>query len=445
MKTTKILWVLILTALLFVSCDNDSTGTDRTESDYDKGIIAGYTITSDTTWSSDVITVNGQIVVEAGASLTIAAGTTVTFESHGGDVNKVGLIITKAGNGTLPSGKLIANGTSSNPIVFTSNSSAPSAGDWGGIILVGEAYINAPADKAFVEGLPFEVAYGRQDRTKDTDHSGSLKYVVIEYCGFGLSADSEVNGLSLYGCGSGTVLDYVQVYKCTDDGFEFFGGKVSASHLISWCNDDDSFDADQGWSGNGQFWLAVQAPGADNGFEMDGRSKLGVGEATNPNLYNITLIGFGKDGKDDGDKNYGMRLREDFSGNLHNILITNFAGINFKLENNKKSDYDSTEDNYLTGGILAIDNVLVANNNLTNSQAFEGFKDDTQKGQFLTGSNHISYVSSSVLENTYLLKSSVTAPNAKTSSLPAGILSANYVGAFNGSDDWTTGWSRKQD
>lgn len=445
MKTTKALWVLILTALLVASCDNDSTGSENDKSDYDKGIVAGYTITSDTTWSSDVITVNGQIVIEAGASLTIAAGTTVKFEQHGGDVNKVGLIITKAGSDSKASGKLIANGTASNPIIFTSNSSAPAAGDWGGIILVGEAYINTPADEAFVEGLSFEVAYGRQDRTKDNDNSGSLKYVVIEYCGFGLSTDSEVNGLSLYACGSETVLDFVQVYKCTDDGFEFFGGKVNASHLVSMYNDDDSFDADQGWSGNGQFWLAVQAPGADNGFEMDGRAKLGEGDATSPNLYNISLVGFGETGKDDEDKNYGMRLREDFTGNLHNILITNFAGINLKLENDKKGNYDSTEDNYLTNGTLKIDNILVANNNLESAQASGGFKDDTQKNQFITAQNNITYINSSVVENTFMLKSSITTPTAKTTSLPVGIISANYIGAFDGTTDWTSGWARKND
>ena len=442
---SKKLLITLFTLIFCISCEDDATSPEPKD-DY-KTVITG-----NEKWSGNK-TIKGQVIVEPGATLTIEKGAVISFEPHNGNASKVGLIITKAGNGTKPSGQLIAKGTAQEPIVFTSAAATKKAGDWGGIILVGEAYTNAPSEKAVVEGLSYEVKYGRSDRTKDDDNSGSLKYVRIEYCGFGAVPDSEVNGLSLYAVGSKTTIDYVQVYKCTDDGFEFFGGTVNATHLISMYNDDDSFDMDQGWRGKGQFWLAVQAPGADNGFESDGRAKLGEGDATRPTLYNVTLVGFGKDGKDDKDKNYGMRLREDFEGELHNFVITNFAGINFKLENKKEkkddngnvisSEADATEKNYTTDNKLVIDNILVANNNLVNAQAYDGFKSDEQKADFIKDGKAISYVKETVLSENYALKSSVQAPAYKAN-VPAGIEAVDFIGAI-GSTDWTANWSRKKD
>ena len=402
-------------------------------------------ITKDTKLNKrDVYLLLGSVFVTDSTTLTIEPGTVIL-----GDFDTNGSLTISKGS------KIIAEGTQTDPIIFTSNRSVKKQGDWGGVFVLGDAPINKYGNGSSVEyGLrpsSYEnISYGG-DNTES--NSGILKYVRIEYCGFGAVPDSEVNGLSLYAVGSKTTIDYVQVYKCTDDGFEFFGGTVNATHLISMYNDDDSFDMDQGWRGKGQFWLAVQAPGADNGFESDGRAKLGEGDATRPTLYNVTLVGFGKDGKDDKDKNYGMRLREDFEGELHNFVITNFAGINFKLENKKEkkddngnvisSEADATEKNYTTDNKLVIDNILVANNNLVNAQAYDGFKSDEQKADFIKDGKAISYVKETVLSENYALKSSVQAPAYKAN-VPAGIEAVDFIGAI-GSTDWTANWSRKKD
>lgn len=336
--------------------------------------LPGTLITSDTTWSG-TLTLKGQYYVLPGVTLTIEPGTTVNWEYHNNNVQDVGALITLPANpndfqdGPRSSGKLNAVGTADQPIVFTSNRSPKQPGDWGGIVLIGDAptNVNGPGE---VEGLPQEEAlqYGGDNAA---DNSGTLQYVRIEYVGYSFATDSELNGLSLYGVGNGTTLDHIQVYKCTDDGFEFFGGTVNASYLVSLFNDDDSFDADQGWNGKAQFWLAVQIGGADNGFEFDGRDELGFGDPSNPNIYNVTLVGLKQSGdiKDSGDKNYGMRLREDFTGALSNFIITDFDGLNFKLEGESDgtgTNEDKTYENYNPDspgtGKLALTNFMVNNN-----------------------------------------------------------------------------------
>jgi hypothetical protein len=335
----------------FTACEDDDDDTNPTaEIPQVYQDLPGTLISQNTTWSGAVER-SGKYYVLPGVTLTIAAGSTVSFTYHEDNPDDVGAIITLRGDDDnftteRASGRLVANGTAAQPIIFTSARASKSAGDWGGIVLIGEAPNNIPGGTGDVEGLSETVQYGG---TVADDNSGRLSYVRIEYCGYGIAADSELNGLSLYSVGSATVLDHVQVYKCTDDGFEWFGGTVSAKYLVSAYNDDDSFDMDEGWRGNGQFWLGVQAPGADNGFESDGRKTLGVGDPTRPVLSNVTLYGFGA-GKDAEDKNYGMRLREDFQGNLSNFVIANFAGINWKLES---ADGDVTSANY-DAGLLTI-------------------------------------------------------------------------------------------
>ncbi|MEJ0030578.1 MAG: hypothetical protein WDO15_09500 [Bacteroidota bacterium] len=181
----------------------------------------------------------------------------------------------KATKGTLivkPTGVLTAIGTIADPIVFTSSQPAGERdkGDWGGVILMGDAYVNQSAKPA-VEGLtaPANDAdfykYGTINQADATvginnQNSGTLRYVRIEYAGIELIPNSETNGLTLAGVGSGTTLEYIQSSYGGDDAFEWFGGSVGAKHLIAMATWDDDFDTDFGWRGNVQFGLSVRAP-----------------------------------------------------------------------------------------------------------------------------------------------------------------------------------------
>lgn len=330
----------------FAACGDDNPvngGDNRNEIPQVYQDLPGTLIASDTTWSGTV-TLRGQHYVLPGVTLTVEEGTTVEWQYHNNNVNDVGVLITLPADnenfesGPQPSGKLIAEGTADSPIVFTSERADKQPGDWGGIILAGEAPNNISGGVGEVEGLPQSIQYGG---TNENDNSGSLRYVRIEYVGYGFTSDSEVNGLSLYSVGSATVLDHIQVYKCTDDGFEWFGGTVNARYLVSMYNDDDSFDMDEGWNGKGQFLFALQADGADNGFESDGVKTLGSGNETDPTLYNVTLVGHGA--TEGGDSNYGMRMREEFTGQLSNFIVTNFGGATWKVEDDTDGKYENGE------------------------------------------------------------------------------------------------------
>ena len=433
MKSNLKLLVLfaITLSVSFMACsDNDNTGSGNdTDIPQIYASLPGTVISENTTWDTDQL-LTGQYYVLPGVTLTITAGTEISFTYHNNDIDAVGAIITLPADAVnydtpQPSGRLVAEGTANNPIVFTSGRATKEPGDWGGIVLAGEAVNNIAGGRGEVEGLPDAIQYGG---TNDADNSGILKYVRIEYVGFSFVEGSELNGLSLYSVGSGTTLEYVQVYKCTDDGFEWFGGSVDAKYLISSFNDDDTFDMDEGWNGRGQFWLGVQTAGADNGFESDGVKTLGSGGETNPTLYNVTMVGLKQSGdsKDAEDNNYGMRLREEFNGTLENFIITDFDGLSFKIE-------DDTRSIFPIG--LSIDNTIVWDNagfaNATDSTDFGAVTLDQNPG-FTNAATYDFTVSSPEIGATPPSDGFFTS-------------SATYIGAF-GSTNWATGaWVRWND
>lgn len=289
-------------------------------------------------------------------TLSIEPGTIVSWEYHNNNIRDVGALITLPAdrvsfeNGPRPSAKLLANGTADEPIVFTSSRSPKRAGDWGGIILAGDAPNTLQNGNGRVEGLPQFIRYGGNN---SGDNSGSLKYIRIEYVGFGFAPGSEINGLSLYSVGSETTLEHIQVYKSTDDGFEWFGGTVNSKYLVSMYSDDDSFDMDQGWSGHNQFWFAVQSDGADNGFEADGgNSNSNNTMLPGPTIFNATIIGHGA--IEGNDKGSGMNFRNNFRGEIQNSLIYNFGGAPWSIDEVTLPNYDE--------GILALENIIVYQN-----------------------------------------------------------------------------------
>ena len=207
--------------------------------------VSGH-ITTNTTWTNDkVYRMDGFIYIDSNATLTIQPGTIV----RGIKLTKGSLIVTRGG-------KLIADGTVDKPIIFTSDEPAGTRtyGDWGGIIVLGNAPINPVGGQATIEGGVNNAAGdGQYGGPNAADNSGIIRYVRIEYSGIPFSANNEINGLTMGGVGSGTIIDYVMVSYNGDDSFEWFGGTVNCKHLIAYKGVDDDFDTDFGFAGKVQF------------------------------------------------------------------------------------------------------------------------------------------------------------------------------------------------
>jgi hypothetical protein len=243
-------------------------------------------ITQDTTWKAGgTYTLKGYIFVEGG-TLTIEEGVTVKGDERSA------LIITR-------NAKLAAVGTAQKPIVFTSSKPAGQreAGDWGGVVLLGKARLNVSGGETTIEGFFSSsgnelTKYGGSD---DAHNCGTLKYARIEFAGFELAPNNELNGLTTGGCGSATDIDYVQVHMGLDDGIEMFGGTAPLKHIVITQADDDALDYDLGYSGKVQFLVVQQNPTqGDRGIEASSNKSTPSQEPISiPEIWNATFIGSG--------------------------------------------------------------------------------------------------------------------------------------------------------
>ncbi len=266
-------------------------------------------------------------------------------------------------------GEMFIQGESTNPIVFTPLTDNPSYGDWGGIIVNGYATINTGFN---AEGEGGTGIYGGDN---DNDNSGILRYVRVEYAGKVLGTDNELNGFSFNGVGDGTIIEYIQAYKGSDDGIEFFGGTVNIRYAVSTHNQDDSFDWTHGWRGKGQYWLVQQGPdGGDRGIEADNNGDDNLLEPySNPTLSNLTLIGV-----DDGDGlNTGMRLREGTKGKIFNTYVTGFPKYGIRVS-------DEVTLQNVENGELFVANSLVEGNgtDYKDCESFIGLTDTLEDEWF---------------------------------------------------------------
>jgi hypothetical protein len=279
-------------------------------------------ITTNTTWSG-VVLLQNKIYVKNNATLTIAPGTII----RGDKVTQGTLIITRGA-------KLNAQGTVSQPIVFTSNEAVGNRneGDWGGVVLLGLARNNQPGGVANIEGIvaTTDTQYGG---AFDNDNSGTIKYVRIEFAGIALEPNKEVNGITFGSVGSATTVDYVQVSHSGDDSFEWFGGTVNCKHIIAYRGLDDDFDTDFGYRGKVQFALSIRdkdvsdAPGDSNSFECDNDANgTTATPKTRPIFSNVTLVGPKGNGSITlpvGEKfEKAFRLRRNSAVSVLNSLVT---------------------------------------------------------------------------------------------------------------------------
>jgi hypothetical protein len=270
----KILNIVAFTiaTLSLSNCGSDEPGIIVTPPESEviqnlqSGVMSGNLEENFTLSSSTIYNLSSSFIVQSGVTLTIPAGTRIQAANGGTSVYIA----------VLKGGKIDVQGTSSNPVFMTSASGNP--GDWGGLTICGDATTTAGVDaEAEVGGF----IYGG---TNDTDNSGSINYLIIKGTGAQINADSQYNGVSLYAVGSGTSISNVAVINGSDDGFEFFGGTVSASNLYLENNEDDSIDWTEGWSGTvNNAYISNTISGFSTVFEGDKQNN-------NPKFNNITAV-----------------------------------------------------------------------------------------------------------------------------------------------------------
>lgn len=242
--------------------------------------------------------------------LTIDAGTKVLSEG-----SQSALVISRAG-------KIFANGTASKPIIMTTSQddgsldAANARGLWGGLVLSGSAQLNSASGFSDGEGSTGE--YGGGTNFNNADSNGALTYLQLKYAGFPITADDELNTLSLQGVGSGTIIDYVQAHNGADDGVEFYGGAVNAKHLLLTGNDDDAVDWTLGWSGKLQHVIVDQTTGGDNCIEADNLSSGPTNTPRSiPTVSNFTCI----TSSGQPAAGHAFELKAGTGGNMSNMVV----------------------------------------------------------------------------------------------------------------------------
>ncbi len=283
-------------AMMISSCGKESGCTDPDAVNYDPEaeencccvfdetpntnlVVSGF-ITENTTWTADnIYELAGKVVVDDGATLTIAPGTIIKGREGTGSLASA-LIVARGA-------KLNAAGTASNPIIFTSvldniqvgqltgtNLTEIDNAKWGGLIVLGFAPISAEEgdNEAQIEGIPADEEYGRYggSNSNPADNSGIMQYISIRHGGSLIGEGNEINGLTLGGVGSGTVIDHVEVVANLDDGIECFGGTVNIENAIVAFQGDDGIDLDQNYSGTIDNFFVLHGIDTDEALEIDG-------------------------------------------------------------------------------------------------------------------------------------------------------------------------------
>ena len=427
-----------------------------------------FVFTGKQTLKKGTYTIKGWVYIADGAELTIEPGTIIK-----GDKQTQATLIAERG------GKLIAQGSAEAPIVFTSESAKGERrpGDWGGVILCGKAKNNQ--SEMQIEGGP-RTKHGGND---DADNSGVLSYVRIEFAGYPFQTDREINGLTLGSVGSGTKIDHVQVSYSNDDSFEWFGGTVNCKNIIAYRGWDDDFDTDNGFSGHVQYALSIRDSrladvSQSNGFESDNNAAgTTASPYTSAVFSNVTFIGpkavdpnfqnttdyingdkmFPNNGSGLGRFQSAMHIRRNSHLNCFNSVAIGWP-IGLILDN-EKGDTQSAA----TKGELKLQNLIFANMDVLGSDFnkiyedalynYETKKTDPSKKSF-TSTFFNSQASDKYLANgasLFATGASYYMPAAGSQLLSGAAFSdallsswfdkVSFIGAFDGTNDWTAGWA----
>jgi hypothetical protein len=284
-----ILSVIAVAAFAITSCETDDVVING-GGDQDSLNLAGNVLENRTLTSGNAYVLNGPMFIKDGATLTIEPGTTITAQAGGTDVY---LLVERGG-------RIIADGTAAAPIRFTSSSRTPAA--WGGVIINGNAFISGQNPQGQNEAgteVNTGILFGGDN---DTEDSGILDYVIIEYTGARIDGDAEHNGLTLNGVGSGTTLSNIWIANGDDDAIEFFGGSVNASNIFVLNAKDDMFDVTQGYRGTLTNLYGVREPSYvavtsdPRGIEADGNLDGNSPSDNTQSVFtvdNVTIINSG--------------------------------------------------------------------------------------------------------------------------------------------------------
>lgn len=401
-------------------------------------------------WSADTIyKLTGKVYVKAGGVLNIAPGTIIK-----GDKNTAGsaLIITRGA-------QIYAIGEPTRPIVFTSSETPGNRamGDWGGLVIAGNARINVPGGIGTFEGGNLAnpdgtVSDGQYGGLNDLDNSGELRYVRIEYAGFAYAPNSELNSLTMGGVGSGTKISYVQCSYGLDDHFEWFGGKVDAKYLISFRGNDDDFDTDFGFSGKVQFGVCLRdtavadAVSGAMGFESDNDGAGSAnGPKTRPVFSNMTIIGPRFTPTTTFDPNFrrAAHIRRNSELSAFNSVFMGWP-VGLKIDGdschrNADSNFLRIKNSVVAGCVQNLDSTggitwgitpwfqQAANSNTT----YPNNSDVMLTSPFNYGNPDFRPAAGSPL---------LTGASFTDAFLATGFTSVAFRGAF-GTDNWTSGWS----
>ncbi|WP_445428571.1 hypothetical protein [Alishewanella sp. HL-SH05] len=416
----------------FATQASSLAGVTKTVCEISGAITSDVRLTADIAWS-----LSGKVTVgndnSNSATLTIEPGTYV-FGKSGADY----LVVARGS-------KIQAIGTAAAPIIMTSVndmlglSDEESAAEWGGLVILGKAPTNK-CDQANLASCQVEAEgeagpYGGND---PEDNSGALRYVQVRYAGFEVIPDNELNGITFAGVGRGTTVEYIQVHNNLDDGVEFFGGTVDAKYVVLTGNRDDSLDWADGWQGRMQHVLIRHNPNdtkANRGIEADNQSgNFTATPVSKPQIANLTIIGNNFDGEDDSE---GILLRAGTAGELYNVIVTGPTGMGECFEINS----DETITNAGNGEIVFRNSILDCAEPFKNSVDASGnitLNAETwfraQPGNMVTDAllgGYIPAPNSPALGNGYNVANNVD-PWFDT---------VNYIGAFDGMNDWTTGWT----
>jgi hypothetical protein len=328
-------------------------------------------------------------------------------------------------------GQLHANGSATNPVIFTyegdDEATATTSGQWGGIILNGNAPLNVGGGTA--EGEGSTGIYGGPD---SADSSGVLTYVQVKYAGQNITEGNELNGIAFQGTGSGTIVDYVQVHNNSDDGIEFFGGTTNAKHIVLTGNEDDALDWTFGWTGKAQFIAIKQNTASEHCIEADNNGDDNDAlPRSNPTISNLTCAGASTGG------DAGFRLREGTSAKISNAVMS--AHSAYCLDIDQSATFANAG-----GSIVGLNGNLT----LTNTRLVTGCPFSASEGDTFSVEDFFSAQSGSSLGEVDLMGASgwMNGPvlNAIAPLIPADSFfdQVDYIGAVkDSSSDWTAGWT----
>jgi hypothetical protein len=422
-------------------------------SSYAANINVGRTITANTTWTKDnTYLLQGYTFVINNATLTIEPGTVIKGKvSTGADA--ASLVITRGA-------KIVANGTASAPIIFTSeldnlngNLGQRDTGLWGGLLIMGNARINSRANSQpagtpaqdQIEGLSVtgpEIAYATFGGTDDNDSSGSLRYVSIRHGGAVIGGDNEINGLTLGGVGSGTTIEYIEIFGNKDDGIEFFGGTVNARYIVTAFGNDDGLDFDQGYRGSVQFVFSIQSDigsdRGDKGIEWDGAtSPLDATPKAVVTVANATFIGIGNS----GGANTALNIRDNVEAKFYNSVLVNFSkGID--VENDVGTPIPDIKNNIWFSHTAANNNAAGLNARPSGTVNATLYWSDAANNNAIVDPQlrAISYAADRVLDPRPAVGSPALSGAVQTLSGP-GLTQVSYKGAFSDTN-WAAGWTK---